>query len=457
MKLVRPILPIVLLLALVSPTRPSAGAARAEMGQSVSLDLAGDPEATRAYWTPKRMRGAVAMDLLEVSAPSSLEAPVWPGGPTRMRPASPPTAARSSSNAMAEFGGGQKAPIPYTRTQIPDPTVFPYRTNGRLFGVGANGVPYSCSATAVSSQNRSIAWTAGHCIFLASEGGLSSDVIFVPGYTNGSSPYGEWVAQEGVMPLGWTQGQDPSYDMGALVLLPDQNDMRLEDIVGGRGIAWNVARNLQFDAFGYPAEPPFDGESLWVCDSRYGLEDPLVQTNPPRTTAIGCDMNAGSSGGGWIIRDQYLNGLSSYGIQGIPEVMFGPYFGEQAANVYNSASTSLAPGPLPPALPPAPLVGTIHGMSLSVRPSGHLRIVGRMTAPDGFAACAVGAPVGIFRIVRGEIVLLKIVTTKSGGSYSAKVKDENGRYAAFSPEGYADDLNVCSEVRSPFKKHNHRR
>ncbi|MGH2712007.1 MAG: trypsin-like serine peptidase [Actinomycetota bacterium] len=456
-KLARRALLAVLLLGLAAPAQTSAGVARAELDQAVAQDLGGQPGAVRSYWTPKRMRSAEAMDLLEVSGPHSLLAPSWPGGPTRVRPASPPTATRRSSRTVAEFGGGDGAPIPYTRTQITDPSVFPFRTNGRLFGISRNGIPYSCSATAVSSQNRSVVWTAGHCVYLVEEGGLSSSVEFVPGYANGNAPYGEWPATEAWMPTGWVQLQSPSYDMAALIVMEDQNSMRLEDVVGGRGIAWNVARNLQFDAFGYPASPPFDGESLFVCDSQYGLEDPFVLTSPPRTTAIGCDMEAGSSGGGWIIRDQYLNGLNSYGFEEVPEVLFGPYFGDVAANLYNSASVSTTPGPLPPELPPAPLVGQIHGMALSLRTAGHLLIRGQMSAPDGFAACAGGAPVGVFRIFRGEIFLLKIVTTDVSGAYSARVRDLNGRYIAFSPEGYADDLNVCSEVISPSKKHKHRR
>jgi V8-like Glu-specific endopeptidase len=372
-------------------------------------------------------------------------------------PASSPTAARSASRTVAEFGGGQGAPIPYTRTEIADPSPFPYRTQGRLFGVGGDGFPYSCSATAVSSQNRSLVWTAGHCVYLQEAGGLSQSISFVPGYLNGNSPYGEWPALEAELPTAWVQGQNPSFDMAAVVVAEDQNGMRLEDLVGGRGIAWNVARDLQFDAFGYPADPPFDGERLIVCDSQYGLEDPFAITNPPRTTAIGCDMNAGSSGGGWIIRDQYLNGVNSYGFDEVPEVMFGPYFGDITPVLFNAASVSIAPGPLPPEVPPAPLVGTIHGMALSLRTIGHLFISGQMTAPDGYQPCTVAAPVGIFRISRGEIFLLKIVTTKPNGSYKAKVKDIKGRYVAYSPEGYADDLNVCSEIVSPGQRHAHHR
>jgi V8-like Glu-specific endopeptidase len=455
MKLVRPILPVLLLLALISPTRSSAGAARAEMSQAVSMDLAGDPAAVRAYWNPKRMRNAPAR-----TAPTAFE----PGEaelstslvPTYHRQA-PPTESRRSSRSLSTFAAAGKAPIPYSRTEIADPSLFPHRTNGRLFGIGANGEPYSCSATSVSSQNNSVVWTAGHCVYLQEIGGQSSNIIFVPGYHNGASPYGEWAALEAWMPTGWTGFQSPSYDMAALVVAPDQDGVLLEDMVGGRGIAWNLSRDMPFDAFGYPANPPFTGETLWVCDSQYGVADPLGFSPIPRTTAIGCDMHEGSSGGGWIIRDQYLNGVNSYGVEGFPEVMFGPYFTSQAASLYQQASISTAAGPLPPELPAAPLVGTIHRMKLTLRIIGHLTIQGQMRATDGYAQCARGAPVGIFRVFRGRLSLMKIVTTDRRGSFEHDARDLPGRYLAFGPEGSVDDLNPCSEVRSPFKKHKHRR
>lgn len=432
--------------ALSFQTGFAAPAARPD--EAISHRLGDQPSAVRSFWTESRMRRAEPIDAPELSRGGSAQVS-W-GSPqvATWNPGSEPTAARRWSEETRQTGAG---PIPYTRTEIADASAFPYRTNGRLFGVDGFGEPYACSATAVSSQSRSVVMTAGHCVYLAVAGGWAQSLLFVPGYQNGSAPYGEWPALEVITPSAWVTLQSPSYDLAALLVSPDAEDMRLEDLVGGRGIAWNVARKLQFDAFGYPAAPPFDGERLHVCDSQTGIE--AVLTPKPRPTAIGCDMNEGSSGGGWIIRDTYLNGVNSFGLQGLDDVMFGPYFGDAAAIVYQQASASTTPGPLPAEVPPAPLVGQIHDMNLSLRLSGHLVARGKMTVPDGYAECARGALVGIFHRVRGGWDLAKRTHTGSNGSFGVRLRDLTGRYFAFSPEGSVDDLNVCAEVRSPADRH----
>ena len=71
----------------------------------------------------------------------------------------------------------------------------------------------------------------------------------------------------------------------------------LTNVVGGRNIAFNTARNQNYAAHGYPAAPPFNGQRLWVCNSPLVYDD--TSANPP-TMGIDCDMTGGSSGGGWI-------------------------------------------------------------------------------------------------------------------------------------------------------------
>lgn len=459
MRYARSLMLAFLLPALLWGVHPSAATSGQDFTQAVGHSYEGGASRARSFWTAERMRTAEPLALpdapAEPEASSPLSAVASARTSPRLHPQTPPTEARTSSRSVASLGEGQAGgPIPYTTFEIADPSAFPYRTNGRLFGLGGDGQPYSCSATAVSSQNRSVVWTAAHCVYLEEAGGWSTAITFVPGYRDGNAPYGEWPAAEAWLSPGWVPLQNPSYDMAALVVAPSSDGMRLEDLVGGRGIAWNLARNLQFDSFGYPAVPS-GGERLHVCESEYGLPD--VFTTPPRTTAIGCGMTEGASGGGWIIRDQYLNGVNSYGFEELPEVMFGPYFGDVVAGIYGTASLSTAPGPLPAEPPPASLVGQNHPLRLSLRTVGDLTIRGVMSAPDGYAACTRGAPVGIFRIRGGDIRLLKVVSTRSNGAYAAKVRDVSGRYAAFSPEGYVDDLNVCTEVMSPAKRHRSKR
>jgi hypothetical protein len=81
----------------------------------------------------------------------------------------------------------------------------------------------------------------------------------------------------------------------------------------------------------------FDGESLWVCDSAFGYTDPFPEPKGPPQSAIGCDMQGGSSGGGWIVNDTTLNSTNSFGYSFLADVLFGPYYGDIAAQVYGRA------------------------------------------------------------------------------------------------------------------------
>jgi hypothetical protein len=79
--------------------------------------------------------------------------------------------------------------------------------------------------------------------------------------------------------------------------------------------------------------------------------------------AVGCNLTYGASGGGWVVElpdGLYLNSVTSYSHVGERHVMYGPYFGDAAASLYQSASTSTLPGPLPdpspsPSVSPPPV------------------------------------------------------------------------------------------------------
>ena len=86
---------------------------------------------------------------------------------------------------------------------------------------------------------------------------------------------------------------------------------------------------------GYPAASPFNGEREYICDSNLGHRD--NSANPP-TMAIGCDMTGGSSGGGWVVGNNVLS-VNSYGYSNERNVMYGPYQGSVAQQLYTSASS----------------------------------------------------------------------------------------------------------------------
>lgn len=283
----------------IAPTTASSG----------TLDAGGAAD----YWTEKRMRAAT--------------------------PAEPSASDGNTSTQTTTTTTSASTGIPYTSSEVTDPTTYPYTTHGRVF-FRANGMSWTCSATVVTSENRSVVFTAGHCVHQgASRGSWATKWVFVPGYHDGSAPYGKWTAEKLFAPSAWTKSAAAAYDIGAAVLRPNAAGQRIADVVGSQGIIWNISRQQDITAYGYPSSGVFNGEELWTCESSFGWADPIRGPNP---FAIGCNMTYGSSGGGWIVEingSTYLNSVTSYTHPGEGKVVYGPYFGDAAAALYKRAST----------------------------------------------------------------------------------------------------------------------
>lgn len=280
----------------------------------------GQLKQVKRYWTVKRMKSAVPLRAV----------------PTRHEVA---RGARSGSNAggrgkpvtIQPTTGGSAGSAKQPRAQpIPNPTVYPYRTQGKLFFV-SGGSGYVCSATVVNTPSQRVIFSAGHCAI--DSGDVSHNVAFVPGYHNGARPYGTFVATKWASTPGWINNEKFSDDMSAFVM---GGTKKVAAVVGSRGFKVNQPRQENFVSFGYPAGAPFGGEKLYSCPSPYRGQDPDPSNGTPRTQWITCNMTGGSSGGGWIIQNQYLNGLNSYGYTGVNNRMYGPYFGSQAMSLYNA-------------------------------------------------------------------------------------------------------------------------
>jgi V8-like Glu-specific endopeptidase len=255
-------------------------------------------EAVVNYWTEKRMENAIPVEQVRQQGTSTLERAAAPA-PAREYPGS------------------------YTE--------YPASTHGKVFFT-LNGSNYVCSGTALNSSNRSVVWTAGHCLN-EGPGAFATNFAFVPAYRDGARPFGTWTARTLMTTSAWANQGDFSYDVGAAVMNTTGSGA-LTDVVGGRGISFNYNRNQFYTSFGYPAAPPFNGERLWICES------PLIGNDnsaSPPTMAIDCDMTGGSSGGGWIVGNNVYS-VNSYGYLTQPGVMYGPYQDSVAQSLYNQAS-----------------------------------------------------------------------------------------------------------------------
>ena len=253
----------------------------------------------------------------------------------RMRNAKPVQRTRDPRGKPSGSAAGGKKTAAGAATEVPGPYTYPNSTNGKVFFTD-NGVNYVCSGTAITSANKSVVWTAGHCVN-EGPGTYFTNWAFVPAYRDNVRPYGTWAARRLHTTSQWLGQGNFSYDLGAAVVSPSASKTLTDAIGGGRSLAFNYARSQRYNSFGYPAANPFNGQRLWKCDSSLYTSDPSTS---PQTMGIQCNMTGGSSGGGWVVpTDGRVYSVNSYGYSNLRNVMFGPYQGTVAQQLFSTASS----------------------------------------------------------------------------------------------------------------------
>jgi hypothetical protein len=328
---------------------PQAAPVRTNPNTAVVHQSAQKPEAVRAYWTPSRMRAARNVTV----APR-----VVPG--RRAGQAAAPTKVPPQSHLLPSQGAPGGLPVaprrPHRAAQAPAPIFdditqsgvwyahgqMPASTVGKLYFTTPRG-PSECTATVVASNNRSLIWTAGHCVSNGARGWYSN-FLFVPDYYDGNWPLGSWAWKSVSSPSAYFDGGNADYDLAAITLWP-QNGARVADRTGFQGYKFNWGYNWYAYEFGYPynthpARPGITGQQLRFCVGstwRPGFW-PFLSNQQ----AIHCDQGSGASGGPWLDDLQfgrgwgYLVGNVSYHLSESSDEERSPHFGDAAVNVYNA-------------------------------------------------------------------------------------------------------------------------
>ena len=254
---------------------------------------------------------------------------------------------------------------------------------GKLFffraGDSDSGNYYVCSGTVIKSKNRSLVWTAGHCVHDGKNGTWHEHMVFVPGFANNSgdtnidpgdlsayAPLGVfpalhvWTSPDWVK-TGDEHGGDLAHDYGVIEVGRNDQGQTLDDAVettGARPVpVWFNAPNTQSTAVsikGYPAAQPFDGMAQWTCQLDQVQLLNVTELGPDaKEYRAGCDLTGGASGGGWfahapgqsageyslITNTSVGSAHSSSG----PTWLAGPYLDAKAQVVYDKANSSAGP------------------------------------------------------------------------------------------------------------------
>ncbi|TWD80746.1 hypothetical protein FB561_1834 [Kribbella amoyensis] len=220
------------------------------------------------YWTAEKLRNAIPADLPAGSAGTASPSSIESSSGIASRPVAPRT------------GGADKV-----NEVVPS-------TAGKVFFTD-NGRNYVCSASTINNGYKNLIITAGHCVHGGAGGAWHSNIVFAPAYYNGQSGYGLWNWNTARTFNSWMNSSDFSHDQ-AFVTLNQRNGQNLIDVVGGNGLVWGNGRSQpNTRIWGWPAEPPYNGEVPYYCDGTtyaWGSTD----------AALGCTMNGGASGGPWV-------------------------------------------------------------------------------------------------------------------------------------------------------------
>jgi V8-like Glu-specific endopeptidase len=289
-----------------------------------------------AYWTPERMKLAGAL------VPEITPVPQDDNTPDDPRPL--PTNTPDSGAVWTHNGAVEK-------------------NVGRLFFTFSDGYDGSCTATVVTSANRSTVVTAAHC--LRGVGSPSADdtwnhnFYFVPGYRNGTKPLGGFTVRTMATSSRWNTDPDTTassdiavagYDTAFLVANPAAGGRPVADVTGSQRIGFSQPVEGEFvHAFGYP---------------NYGLNDPgdkyvgsrvihcAGTTHPgpkaPLLWGETCDMSPGSSGGPHLTHFDTRTGTGTVvGVTTTDEelaggqapMLYATRFGDSAHHLYDWAQS----------------------------------------------------------------------------------------------------------------------
>jgi V8-like Glu-specific endopeptidase len=268
---------------------------------------AGALEAT-GYWTAEKLQNAIPADL--------------PDDPKV--PASQDPAPRTGPPSIAS-----RPVAPLGRTPLNDPVPS---TAGKVFFTD-NGLNYVCSAAAVNNNYKNLVVTAGHCIHSGQGGSWHSNIVFAPSYYNGQSGAGLWNWAAARTFNAWINNSNFSYDQAFFTVWP-RNNRSLIDTVGGNGLAINNSRSqANTRIWGWPAEPPFNGEVPYYCDG-------TTSASGSTDAALGCTMNGGASGGPWL-KDRidqnlgYIFAATSRRTTSGPQILLATPFNSEVLDMFN--------------------------------------------------------------------------------------------------------------------------
>jgi V8-like Glu-specific endopeptidase len=204
---------------------------------------------------------------------------------------------------------------------------------GALFEHDASGNHF-CTASVVASPGRNLLITAAHCINGGKSGGYRQDIVFIPGYRDGQAPQGIWTPARLVVAPQWANSSDPDFDVGFVVLKPEDGK-NIEDVLGADRLGIDPGYRNQVRVTGYPAS----ADAPITCTG-WTAQQSSTQLR------FECDgFTGGTSGSPWVTDVDSQTGTGTIvGVLGgyqeggsTAAISYSPYLGAQVEQLYHQA------------------------------------------------------------------------------------------------------------------------
>ncbi|WBP86987.1 trypsin-like serine peptidase [Kitasatospora cathayae] len=255
-----------------------------------------------------------AADTTPSGSPTPTAAPTPTASPT---PADSPSATAAAPD-LHNVALGTTAPAPADNRET--------ATVGALFSGSVAAGNHFCTASVLHSDTGNLLLTAAHCL-------TSTDgVTFVPGYRDGSAPYGTWRVTAIHTAAGWSQKGDVDEDFAILETAPS-NGRKVEDVVGGNRLGTDEPFGATVRLYGYPA----DAEVPSLCTNTTAQQSAYQRV-------IRCpSYPSGTSGGPWIdtATGDVVGTIGGYQQGGdTDDTSYGAYFDHTIADLYTQAEAA---------------------------------------------------------------------------------------------------------------------
>lgn len=133
------------------------------------------------------------------------------------------------------------------RVRISPTTSYPWRTQCKLVITFPNNSRWIGSGTLIASK---YVLTAGHCVYVSSQGGWARSIEVIPALDGSSRPYGTAWATRLRTYTGWTQYQSSDHDFALITL-----DRTVGNSTGWLGYGyWSSVMYVTGNIAGYPGD-----------------------------------------------------------------------------------------------------------------------------------------------------------------------------------------------------------